>query len=115
MTHSLRYQFVHLMWATKNLEPLIKNEFRDSLLAYIWGITNNLGGSLLASSGTNDHVHLLMNTPSNISASDLLRQIKSSSSKWIRSINNENTDFSWNESYSAFTVSPTALNNEKNI
>ena len=67
------------------------------------------GGHTLASSCTPNHVHLLARISTDYSLSDLLRQIKASSSKWYREKGGRYSDFRWNDGYSAFTVSPTSL------
>lgn len=114
MSHSVNHQFVHLLWATKNLAPLINEDLRASLLAYLTGIVKGLGGILLATSGTSDHVHLLVNSPPNLSLAEFLRDLKSCSSKWCHEKGPPHTAFGWNAGYSAFTVSPTSINDVKN-
>ena len=120
MSHSINHQFIHLMWATKNLAPLMTESSQSPLLGYLTGVVKNLGGQVFASCGTSNHVHLLANTPTNLSIADLLRRIKSSSSIWYREKNHSHP-FNWNEGYSAFTISPNAtdklkryLSNEEN-
>jgi putative transposase len=113
MSHSINHQFIHLVWPTKNLDPLITEEAQASLLAYLTGILKGLGGLLLASSGTSNHVHLLANTPTDLSIAELLRQIKSCSSKWYREKYGQHSTFGWNQGYSAFTVSPASIDNVK--
>lgn len=114
MSHSLKYQFTHLVWATKNLLPLITQDSQDSLLGYLTGILKGLGGTLLATSGTANHVHLLANTPTDVAMSELMRQIKSCSSKWLRETDIQHSAFGWNEGYAAFTVNPASIGNVKN-
>lgn len=111
MSHSINYQFLHLMFPTKNLLPLIFQETQNALLAYISGIVTGLGGRLLASSSSSNHIHLLVNSPLELSIVELLCQIKSRSSKWYRTKGNNHLEFSWNEGYSAFTVSPDSVEN----
>jgi putative transposase len=109
MSHSLKYQFIHLLWATKNLQRLITEDSKAALLGYLTGVLKGLGGALLATSGVANHVHLLANTPTDVALSDLLRQIKSCSSKWFREKDNKLSTFGWNEGYAAFTVCPSSI------
>ena len=116
MSHSIRNQFIHLLWATKDLAPLIIEDSRISFIPYLSGILKNLGGLLLVGSETSNHIHLLINAPTNLSIAELLNQIKSCSSKWYREENknknsNINSIFNWTDGYSAFTVSPSSLDN----
>jgi putative transposase len=56
---------------------------------------------MLAVGGTEDHVHILIHLPPKISLAKAVLLLKSNSSKWM----NEVTEFSWQEGYSAFSVS----------
>jgi hypothetical protein len=38
MSHSLKYQYIHLLWATKNLQHLITEDSKSSLLGYLYGV-----------------------------------------------------------------------------
>lgn len=113
MSHSINYQFIHLVWPTKNLYPLIAEDSKASLLDYLKGILKGLGGLLFAISGTSNHVHLLALIPTGLSVAELLQQIKASSSKWYREKECQHSIFGWNQGYSAFTVSPTSIDNVK--
>lgn len=113
MSHTINHQFVHFVWPTENLRPLIPEDSLSSLLAYIAGITKNLNGLLIAGSGTSNHLHMLINAPTHYSIAELARQIKSCSSTWYRKQGGQYSSFTWNEGYSAFSVSPESINNVK--
>lgn len=123
MSHIINYQFIHLIWPTKDLKPLISSDTQSSLLGYLTGIIKGVGGILISSGGTSNHVHLLVNVPTNLSLSELLSQIKSCSCRWYREKykapqlqqyqQNQTPLFGWNEGYSAFTVSPSSIANVK--
>lgn len=71
--------------------------------AYLGGVVKRLGGIPLEVGGTNDHVHLLAGLRATQRLSDVLRELKSSSSGWIR------TElrcplFAWQDGYGGFTV-----------
>lgn len=88
--------------------PLIRPEWEKELYAYIAGIITNLGGHSLEINGIADHVHLLVRLDARIAFADLMRELKSSSSHWVRK--NHNAKFSWQRRYGAFTVSESAAN-----
>lgn len=88
--------------------PLIKSEWRDRLHRYLGGAINGLGGVPLAIGGVADHVHLLVGLRATHCLADFMREIKRQSSVWVRD-ELRITGFSWQEGYSAFSVSPTAL------
>ncbi len=113
MSHSTHYQFVHIVWSTRKLEPLIIEGSKEKLLAYLTGVVKKIGGRLLASSGTSNHVHFLVNAPTDLAIAELLCQLKSCSSKWYRENYKNNLVFGWNDGYSAFTVSPASIDKVK--
>ncbi|MFT3879854.1 MAG: IS200/IS605 family transposase [Gemmatales bacterium] len=98
----------HLVFSTKGRRGLIDPSWEDDLYGYIGGILRQQGGVLLAAGGMADHVHLLIGSRPDIALSDLLRDIKSLSSGWVHEVKGV-LDFTWQEGYSAFTVSHSAL------
>ena len=113
MAHSINRQYIHFVWSTKDLLPLINDHSRSFMLAYLSGTMKKLGGYVLASSSESNHVHLLANIPTDISVAKLLSQIKASSSKWYREASGNFSNFGWNEGYSAFTVSHESIDSVK--
>lgn len=81
------------------LSPLI----RTKLHAFLGGIVRGAQGSAYAVGGMADHVHLFMGLKPTHTLSDVMREIKSSSSNWIKSEFSLHA-FSWQEGYGAFTV-----------
>ena len=98
---SLHY---HLIWSTKHRAPLIADIWRDRLHAYLGGATRTIGGIAEAVGGTNDHVHMLVGLRATHQLSEVLREIKHSSSQWVHE-EIESANFAWQEGYGAFTVS----------
>ena len=102
-THlSLHY---HLVFGTKDRIPRIHPDWRDRLHAYMGGVVHKLGGFPNAVGGIADHVHLLVGLPATVALSDVMRDLKSFSSKWVREETGDGK-FTWQEGYGAFTVSP---------
>jgi len=107
-THlSLHY---HLVFRTKNDEPVITSAWRDRLHAYLGGVIRTLGGAPEAIGGVADHVHLLVGLRATHTLADVLRELKSVSSKWVHEEVGV-CSFSWQEGYGAFTVSALQLEN----
>jgi len=67
--------------------------------------TVGLHCKLLAIFCNPDHVHILIGSRPNVLLSDLVRKIKSSSSKFIHEKFDKNKHFAWQEGYGAFTYS----------
>lgn len=104
-THtSLHY---HLIFATKNREPMISANWRSELHSYLGGIIKGLDAHPQGIGGVADHVHLLVSLKPTHCLSDFMRELKKSSSSWIRETQHL-PGFYWQEGYAAFTVSASA-------
>lgn len=95
----------HIVFATKHRKPSLgDDEQRKSLYRYVWGILKNKDCHLYRIGGTNDHVHILTSIHQTLSVSDLVRDLKSSCSAWMRD-EGVGCDFAgWQEGYGAFSV-----------
>lgn len=96
---------VHIVFSTKSREPRIAKEWRDKLHAYMGGLAHTANATPEAIGGVDDHVHLLLGMAATARLSDVVREIKSVSSKWIHEEIGESS-FAWQEGYGAFGVSP---------
>ncbi len=96
---------IHIVFATKDRRPLIRPEARESIHAYIRGILKNLKAFPVAVNGVDDHVHLLVDISATTSIADLLRTIKTNSSKWIHENYANMKGFAWQTKYGGFSVS----------
>ena len=70
------------------------------------GIVRQKGSTLLALGGMPDHVHILFRLKADTRLSDLLRDLKAGSSKWIHEKKDPMPEFKWQQGYAAFSVSP---------
>jgi putative transposase len=75
--------FIQVVFAVRERDSLIGSEWKEELFKYIAGIIKNQGQKLIAIGGVADHIHILLALQPNIALSDLVRDIKTSSSKWI--------------------------------
>jgi REP element-mobilizing transposase RayT len=101
---SLHY---HLVFGTKNREPIIAPDWRSRLHEYLGGTINGLGGVTEGVGGIADHVHLLVGLRATHCLADVLRELKKASSAWVHKMIGLRT-FQWQDGYAAFTVSATA-------
>ncbi len=101
---SLHYHIYHIVFGTKNHEPLIQPAWRGDLHAYLGGIIRTAKGIAESVGGVSDHVHLLIGLRATYRLADVLRELKAVSSGWV---NDEigMRAFAWQEGYGAFTVS----------
>lgn len=96
---------VHIVFSTKNRLPLIDGTLHEDLYQYIGGIIRNHNAVLIEIGGMSDHVHLLVRLKPTHCLSELVREIKSSSSKWVNEEKWKLRKFGWQDGYGAFTVS----------
>jgi REP element-mobilizing transposase RayT len=95
----------HMIFSTKNREPLIETDFAPRLYEYVGGVCRSRGNVLLAAGGMPDHVHLLVSLGKQASVVDAVRDIKSNSSAWIHETRVDLRGFAWQTGYGAFGVS----------
>ncbi len=101
-THlSLHY---HLVFGTKHHAPLILPTWRAGLHAYLGGVLKGLGAVADEVGGPGDHVHLLVGLRATHRLADVLREIKSESSRWMHRHQSGAAAFAWQERYGAFTL-----------
>ncbi len=113
MSTTLTNLLVHVIFSTKGRNPLISNEFRERLYAYIGGIIRNEGATPLAIGGTADHIHFAAKVKSNQALSDLARKIKANSSNWINKNDLTKEKFAWQNGYGGFSVSASQIEKVK--
>jgi len=113
MSQSLSKIYLHLIFSTKNRESLITPTTQKPLYDYIAGVLQNNDTKALEINGTADHIHILCQFSRTITVADLIRDLKSSSSKWYRS-NHNSPEFSWQAGYGAFSVSHSDVGNVRN-
>ncbi len=105
MAHSFTRLLVHVIFSTKERRPLIDAELKPRLLPYIGGIVSELGGRTLATNAVDDHVHLFLALHATHSVADVLRVVKTNSSRWVHETWPGRSDFAWQTGYGAFSVS----------
>jgi len=96
--------YAHLIFTPKGRDFLLKNPIRDDIQKYIYGIIKGLDCYPVIINGMPDHIHILTGFVPTISISELMRDIKRSSSLFINENDMFPFKFSWQEGYGAFTV-----------
>ena len=96
---------VHVVFSTKYRKPLLVDEWRDDLFAYIGGTIRDHKATLLKSGGIEDHVHLLIRFHPQFAIASTIQLLKANSSKWINEQGKTRTKFRWQTGYGAFSVS----------
>ena len=101
----------HIVFSTKNREIVLKKDRREEMFKYIWGVIKNHKSHLYRINAEYDHIHILTHIHPTIALSDFVKNIKVSSSKWIKENNIFNNFGSWQDGYGGFTCSI----NEKDV
>lgn len=110
MSNTYTQCYFHLVFSPKNKEALINNKWRNELEKYITTIIQNNKHKLLAIGGMPDHIHILIGYNVNEKIPDLVEEIKTSSSRWIKEQKLSPFKFEWQKGYGAFTHSKAQIN-----
>jgi len=101
------YTQIHIqaIFAVSSRVALIQADWKDELYKYITGILQATNHKMIAINGMPDHVHIFFGMRPTQSLSDLMQDIKGSSSKWINGKKFVKGRFEWQEGYGAFSYS----------
>ncbi len=100
--------YYHIIFGTKNREAVIPPAFERKLFNYIWGIAKLKNCRLYQINGMEDHIHLLTDLHPTLSLSNYIKEIKVSSSMWLKREGSFPLFKGWQEGYGAFTCSEMA-------
>ncbi len=104
MPQSLSSILIHLVFSTKNREPFIRPVIETELHPYMAKIFRELKSPSLTIDGTKDHVHILFSLGRVIKVADLVEEVKTESSKWIKTKGRAFRNFHWQRGYGAFSI-----------
>ncbi len=100
---------LHFVFTVQNRLSLIENSFKNRLYEYITGIVQKNNHKMIIINGMPDHIHIVVGMRPTQAISDLLQDIKGSSSKWINDHRLVKGKFQWQEGYGAFSYSKSSL------
>jgi len=110
MANTFTQIHIQLVFSVQDRLCLISDKWKDELFRYITGIVSNNSHKLLAINGMPDHVHILIGLRPSQSISELMKDIKGDSSKWINDNKFIRGRFSWQEGYGAFSYCRNEVN-----
>lgn len=105
MAQSLSDIILHLVFSTKDRKPLIDEIIQSELCAYLCTVSRNLECPIIQINGVEDHIHILFSLSRTITVSKLINELKSNSSRWIKTKGPQFCDFAWQGGYGVFSVS----------
>lgn len=109
MANTYTQLYFHIVFAVKFRKNQIAEKWKNDLYKYITGIIANKNQKLMYINGMPNHIHLLISTKPDCNLSDLIRDVKSSSSKWINDNQYVSGRFQWQLGFGAFTISQSGL------
>jgi REP element-mobilizing transposase RayT len=105
MSQSLAKILVHTVFSTKERRPYLRDSaLRAEMHAYLGGILANLGCQPIIVGGVEDHAHLLSALARTCSPADMVKEIKRSSSLWIKPKSPSMEEFGWQNGYGMFSI-----------
>ena len=111
MPNTYTQLYIHIVFAVKHREALIIEAIRERIEKYITGIINGKKQKLYAIYIMPNHLHLLVSINPDTAISDLVRIIKSESTKFINDNNLTQSKFYWQEGFGAFSYSKSQIRN----
>lgn len=109
MAQSLSSILIHLIFSTKHREPFITSEIESELHPYMAKIFRELKSPSLTIGGTYDHIHILFSLGRVIAIADLVEEVKTNTSKWIKTKGPEFKNFHWQSGYGAFSIGQSSV------
>jgi putative transposase len=111
MTGTFSQIYIQIIFAVKGRENIIHKSWKEELNKYIAGIIKGKEQKPIIVNGMPDHIHAFIGLRPSIAISDLVRDIKNNSSKFINEKKLVRGKFAWQEGYGAFSYSHSQLDN----
>ena len=109
MPQSLSSLLIHVIFSTKDREPLLIDTVRPHLHAYLATVARSANCACYRVGGVSDHVHLAIGLSRTLPLAKLIQEIKTASSKWLKAQSGELGHFSWQRGYGAFSIGADGL------
>ena len=105
MPQSLANILLHVVFSTKERRPFLRDPaLRSETHRYLGGILNGIGCQSLLIGGVEDHVHALCALARTCTAAEMIKELKRSSSIWIKTRGAGLGDFAWQKGYGVFSL-----------
>ena len=109
MSHSLNKIWIHAVWSTKERIPIIKTDVEKKIFLFVSNQLKELGCPVRIVNGMPDHIHCLFLMNPQKTITEIVKQIKGSSSHFINQESLIDEKFAWQTGYAAFSVSESAV------
>lgn len=117
MPQSLAKVAVHLVYSTKNRTPFLADaNLRKELYAYSATILrDNVDSPAIIIGGAEDHMHILFLLSRKYAIKDIVEEVKTETSKWLKKQSPQLADFHWQSGYGIFSVSESNIEQVKKL
>jgi REP element-mobilizing transposase RayT len=103
--HSYTKIWLHLIWETHNREKLLIDTAAKIVSEYLFNYGKENKIFMKVNYVNSEHVHSLIDLPSNLSVENCLKLFKGASSHYVNENHLINGGFSWGRGYAVFSVS----------
>jgi REP element-mobilizing transposase RayT len=111
MAQSLAKILLHLVFSTKERRPFLRDQqLREELHRYLGGIFTHLDCQPLIIGGVEDHVHMLFAHSRTATVADVVKELKRSSSVWLKTKSPDLAEFTWQNGYGVFSIGQSQVN-----
>ena len=104
MPQSLGNIIIHVTFSTKHREPFLHDGIKQRMHEYLASIVRNHGSECYRAGGIEDHVHIAIRLARTMSVADLVEQVKTGSSRWVKTQDERCQKFAWQTGYAAFSA-----------
>jgi REP element-mobilizing transposase RayT len=101
--------YVHVIWTVRGREALLSKPVRRVMLAHLQKEGEEKGLRVLAAGGADDHIHCLLQLMPSQNLAQVTRSIRVLTADWLNEAKLLATEFSWEEEYFAYSVSPSGV------
>jgi len=109
MANTYSQMYVHVVFAVKRRESLIREQHREQIQRYITGILQKRNSKMISIYCMPDHAHIFFGLNPATALSDLVRDIKAGSSNYINDQGWFKSKFNWQEGYGCFSYSKSLI------
>ncbi len=108
--HSYNKIWIHFIWETPNKEKILSRDVRKKISNFLYDYCKEKGIYMKINFVNADHVHALVDLPTNMSVEECVKLLKGASSFYINKNRITGFKFSWGKGYGAFSVSASQIN-----
>jgi REP element-mobilizing transposase RayT len=104
MPQSLSHILIHLIWSTKDRHHWLTPGIQEKTHAFLAEAVRHMDCEAYRVGGVADHVHLAVRLSRTLSVADFVKEVKTASSRWVKTQDASFADFAWQQGYGAFSV-----------